>query len=205
MPGCSKEMQTRIALLQSLARSSAADMSLCSIHFQLWLAMRSQPASFMAATSLADFSFSCRRHAGMTVVGSLRSVEHPPHAARSQGTASHLPEHRLDIGVLAVLPGAAHPARRLPRMLSGPIAVQDVALAALTRNSSSQNRTFFGDCGRCPAIVLDRADCGHSRCERSRLVSGLRHLDDLLEADGFARPLMRLSPWRSRPALVGDN
>ena len=61
---------TRIASAIS-RRSSSSDMSLCSIHFRLWLAM-SQPASFMAATTSG---FRCSAVATPnTVVGNLRSV-----------------------------------------------------------------------------------------------------------------------------------
>ena len=52
-------------------RSSDSDMSLCSIHFRLWLAM-SQPASFMAATT-SGFRFSAIATPN-TVAGKLRSV-----------------------------------------------------------------------------------------------------------------------------------
>src|SRR5213082_717010 len=54
------------------ARSSASDMSLCSTHLRLWLAM-SQPASFMAATT-CGFRFNAVATPN-TVVGSLRSVK----------------------------------------------------------------------------------------------------------------------------------
>ena len=115
---------TRIASAIS-RRSSASDMSLCSIHFRLWLAI-SQPASFMAATTSG---FRLQRGGDAEHRGrQLAFGEHPPQPPEAGARAIF--EHRFDIGVALAGPGlrAQHVGQK---RLRGAVAVQDVVLAAL--------------------------------------------------------------------------
>ena len=105
-------------------RSSDSDMSLCSIHFRLWLAM-SQPASFMAATTSG---ISLQRH--RDAEHGHRQIafgEHPPQPPEAGARAIF--EHRFDIGVALAGPGLRTQYVGQERF-RGAIAVENIVLAA---------------------------------------------------------------------------
>ena len=158
---------TRIASAISV-RSSASDMSLCSIHFRLWLAM-SQPASFMAATT-SGFRFSAVATPN-TVAGKLRSVN--IRHSRQKPAREPYSNIDLDIGVALARPGlrAQHVGQERFR---GAVAVQNIVLAALLEI----HHELHGDArvagplriGRVAAVAAEIAGVvglGHARLPRS--------------------------------------